>query len=175
MYWDHRVGLDSSPAQSHSTRHTHSAAIAVGHSRDGSERWEGHPKGNPDSRKVLSLGCCAASTILGPIASLPQSPGSWAQRPPGGAQQPETKQGRWGLGSAGSVLFQPSRLPSQGWLGEVPRPSTTTSSLGSPQPASESEYTETMETGGERGGGAQPDKGSKPHPRPLFLPPGAVL
>jgi hypothetical protein len=42
----------------------------------------------------------------------------------------------------------------------VPRPSATTSALGSPQPAPESEFTGTMETGGKKGGGrAQPDKG----------------
>lgn len=49
----------------------------------------------------------------------------------------------------GNVLFQQSCLPRWGWLGEVPRPSATTSSRGSPQPASESE--EHRNNGGRRG------------------------
>lgn len=42
--WDHRVGLGSSPAQSHSTRHAHTATIPVGHSGDGFEPWYAHPQ-----------------------------------------------------------------------------------------------------------------------------------
>lgn len=76
----------------------------------------------------------------------------------------------------GNVLFQQSCLPRWGWLGEVPRPSATTSSRGSPQPASESEeHTGTMEAGGEKGGGrAQPDKGPAAPPQASFLPPGVL-
>lgn len=167
--------MGSSPAQSHSTRHTRSAPIPVGHGGDDLEPWDGHPKVAPRLLKchIFRAVPPLPFPILS-ITSLPQGPGSPAQLPPGGAQQPETKQRWWGLGSARNVLFQQSNLPSLGWLGEVPRPSATASSQGSPQPASESEYSGTMEQEGRKEGRAQPDKGSKPHPRSLFLPPGAV-
>lgn len=53
---------------------------------------------------------------------MPGSPGSQAQLPPGGAQQPETKQRRWGLGSKGNVLFQQSSLPTRGGWGRCQDP-----------------------------------------------------
>lgn len=81
-----------------------------GSSGDGFEPWYAHPEGSPATKEVPHLQGCAASVIVDPITSLPHSPGS--QLPPGGAQQPETKQRRWGLGSMGNVLFQQSSLPS---------------------------------------------------------------
>lgn len=158
--------MGSSPAQSHSTRHTHAATNPVGHSGDGFEPCA-HPTGSPATREVLRPHCCVISATRSCVTSLPQSRGSQAQLPPGGAEQPETKR-RWRLGSMGNVLFQQSCLPRWGWLGEVPRPSATTSSRGSPQPASESE--EHRNNGGRRGErrgrGPSQTKALRLHPRP---------
>lgn len=64
------------------------------------------------------------------------------------------RQSRGGGGWAawGMFCFSKAAFPARGGWGEVPRPSATTSSLGSPQPASESEYTGTMGTEGKKGG-----------------------
>lgn len=121
--------------------------------------WEGGvnpgkptPKGSPGTtshsypRKVPrlqpSLWFQAPKAPAPPVAL-----GSRSSPPPGGARQPETQCGQWGLGSTGEHLFLKSS-PSLGAAGggawtltHRPLPS-----LGSPRPA------ETLHTGNNRNG-----------------------
>lgn len=154
--YDHRTDLGSSPAQTHSSGPTPTAtAPGLPHwGRVGrwGEPWEAYPQRQPRHHLPL-LSQEGATSAAQPVVPGPQSSrpsvalGSRSSPPPGGARQPETQCGQWGLGSTGEHLFLKSSLSlgaagGGAWtLTHRPLPS-----LGSPRPA------ETLHTGNNRNG-----------------------
>lgn len=171
--------MGSSPAQSHSTRHAHAATIPVGHSGDGLESWDAHPTGIPATSKVPQPHSWVTAAILDPVCLSPPCPVaqglrlSYHQGEPSSQRQ---SRGDGGWAARGMFCFCKAGFPARGGWGRCQDPQLQPPPREAPrQLQSLNTREQWKQEGGKEGEGPGRQRPSRPHPRPLFLPPGAVL
>lgn len=161
--------MGSSPAQSHSTRHTHAATNPVGHSGDGFEPCA-HPTGSPATREVLRPHCCVISATLDPVS--PPCPRAEGLRPSYHQGEPSSQRqrGDGGWAAWGMFCFSKAAFPAGGGWGRCPDPQPQPPPGEAPSQLQSRRNTGTMEAGGEKGGGEGPARQRPCGSTPGLLP-----
>lgn len=98
-----------------------------------------------------------------PLPPCPRALGLGLSGHQGEPSSQRQSRGGGGWAAQGVFCFSQAASPARGGWGRCQDPQRQPPPWEAPSQL-QSEYTETMETGGKRGGGAQPDKGSNPTP-----------